>query len=76
MNRAGDPSRDARLRVDPVACDGIGMCAHLAPNLVTLDTWGFPIVRGRPSGRADLRAARNAVAACPRKALHLDRQAR
>lgn len=62
----------ARLLVDPVACDGIGMCAHLAPTLVELDTWGYPIVSAEPAGRADLRAARAAVAGCPRRALILE----
>ena len=60
-----EPPRTALLHVDPIACDGIGMCAHLAPGLVTLDSWGFPIVQDRLSGRANLRAAQ-AAAACPR----------
>ena len=31
-----------RLKVDPIACDGHGLCAELLPELVTLDDWGFP----------------------------------
>ena len=65
--QAGAP----RLVVDPVACDGIGICAHLAPNLVVLDTWGFPITPDPPLQHADLRSARAAVAGCPRHALIL-----
>lgn len=61
-----------KLLVDPVSCDGIGMCAHLAPDLVVPDRWGYPIVSGATVGEAGLRAARAAVAACPRQALLLD----
>lgn len=58
-----------RLRVDPVACDGIGICAHLAPDLVRLDTWGYPIVSADRLDAATQRQAAAATAACPRKAL-------
>ena len=62
-----------RLKVDPVACDGVGICAHLAPDLITVDSWGYPIVSIEPlERRAFERQARAAVAACPRKALFLD----
>jgi ferredoxin len=66
-DRAGSPP--ARLRVDPVACDGIGMCAHLAAELVRLDSWGYAIVPDRDLEPRELRRAAQAVAACPRKAL-------
>lgn len=56
-----------RLRVDPVACDGIGQCALAAPELITLDRWGFPVLAG--GATQDPAAARRAVAACPRHAL-------
>jgi len=56
-----------------VACDGIGVCAHLAPELVSLDSWGYPIVeRHRLDSRGDLRDAKAAVRGCPRRALFLD----
>ena len=29
-----------RLKVDPIACDGRGLCAELLPELITLDDWG------------------------------------
>ena len=60
-----------RLRVDIVACDGVGICAHLAPDLVTVDSWGFPIVAGEPLSGRLYRQARAAVTACPRRALFL-----
>lgn len=69
MSRPGTAA--VRLRVDPVACDGIGMCAHLADRLVRLDSWGYPIVPDRGLRENELRAAEKAVAGCPRKALDL-----
>jgi len=65
----------ARLRVDPVACDGIGMCAHVAPELIGLDPWGFPLIPGEPLSGGEQRAARRAVGGCPRRALFLEVQA-
>ena len=61
-----------RLRVDPVACDGVGMCGHLAPELITVDSWGYPIVAERAVRASQQRSARSAVAGCPRKALFFD----
>jgi ferredoxin len=60
-----------RLVVDPVACDGIGMCAHLAPDLVRVDSWGFPIIAADPLTPREQRQAKKAVAGCPRNALLL-----
>ena len=60
-----------RLVVDPVACDGIGMCAHLAPDLVSLDSWGYPIITDGPVTARGERQAKKAVAGCPRNALLL-----
>lgn len=59
-----------RLRVDAVACDGIGQCALAAPDLVHLDRWGYPVMPAALSG-AEVRAAARAVASCPRRALWL-----
>jgi ferredoxin len=60
-----------KLHVNPVACDGVGICAHLAPDVVRVDSWGFPIVGAAPLSDSELRQARAAVKACPRKALFL-----
>ncbi len=79
----------ATLRVDMVACEGIGQCALVAPGLVELDRWGFPVLLdlGAPSGpggqagrsgrsaRERDAAARRAVRACPRRALWLEEAA-
>jgi ferredoxin len=64
---------EKQLRVNPIACTGHGVCAELAPELVTLDEWGYPIVAGRPVPDALNRTARRAVANCPALALALSR---
>jgi ferredoxin len=66
----------ARLRVDPVACDGIGQCALVAPDVVVLDRWGYPVVPEGPLRAGDLAAARRAVVSCPRKALWVEEHTR
>jgi ferredoxin len=62
----------ARLRVDPIACGGVGLCVHLADALVTADSWGYPIVPDHELTRREKRVAAAAVKACPRHALYLD----
>jgi ferredoxin len=63
-----------RLRVNPITCDGHGVCAELLPEFITLDPWGYPVVP-RADLPADLVAhARLAAAACPTLALLIDRQ--
>jgi ferredoxin len=64
------------LRVDPIACDGFGHCHELAPELVALDEWGYPIIGAEPIAANDpagLNSARLAVRGCPRQALRLER---
>lgn len=64
---------EARLRIDPSVCDGVGICAHLAPDLVTVDSWGYPVLDPGPlTTSSERRQAAKAVAACPRSALYLD----
>jgi ferredoxin len=62
-----------RLRVDPIVCDGHGVCAELFPERLSLDDWGYPIVDDEPVDADLLGHARRAVAACPVLALHLER---
>jgi len=62
-----------RLRVNPIRCDGHGLCAELFPERVELDDWGYPMVRPEPIGPDLLPAARKAVGACPVLALLLER---
>ncbi len=64
-----------RLRVDWPACQARGLCFELLPERVALDEWGYPIVTGDVP-RDLLRAAREAVGACPHLALRLVKTAR
>ena len=63
----------ARLRVDPIACDGRGLCAEVLPELITLDDWGFPIIRDEDVPLGLLAGAGEAIRLCPLLALRLDR---
>jgi ferredoxin len=62
----------ARLRVNPIACEGHGLCAELLPELIRLDDWGYPILDDAAVSDELLRLARRAADACPTLALLLD----
>ena len=66
-------TRRVRLAVDPIACDGRGLCAELLPELITLDDWGFPLVFVRDVPDALRGEASAAARLCPRLALRLQR---
>ena len=59
------------LHIDPIACDGRGLCAELFPEWIALDDWGYPIVDHGPIPDQLLVHARRAVEACPKLALTL-----
>jgi ferredoxin len=59
------------LRVDPIICEGHGVCAELFPERIELDDWGYPIIDDEPIPRTLAGHARRAVAACPVLALRL-----
>jgi ferredoxin len=59
------------VRVNPIACEGHGVCAELLPERIQLDDWGYPIVSHEPVAGATERHARRAVDACPTLALLL-----
>ena len=62
-----------KLRVNPIACEGHGLCAELLPELIGLDEWGYPIVDTGDVPRDLEPMARRAVAACPTLALAVER---
>jgi len=65
-------SARVRLRVDPIVCDGRGLCAEILPELIVLDDWGFPVI-GASSVPEDLREeVGEAIRLCPRLALRLE----
>jgi ferredoxin len=59
------------LTVDPIACEGHGICAELLPEHITLDDWGYPIVDATAIPEGHLADARRAVRHCPALALRL-----
>ncbi len=63
------------MRIDPIRCDGFGMCAELLPERIRLDDWGYPIIDPRPIGETLQAIARRAVRACPVGALRLEPRA-
>jgi ferredoxin len=74
MSESLDPTQ-VRLTVDPITCDGRGLCAELLPEWIDLDDWGYPIVREQPEAAISEQVARRAIAACPTLALRLERAA-
>jgi ferredoxin len=63
-----------RLRVNPITCEGHGLCAELLPELIRLDDWGYPII-DQPEVPPELDdLARRAVDVCPTLALLLERE--
>ncbi|HVX44874.1 MAG TPA: ferredoxin [Mycobacteriales bacterium] len=66
-------SARTRIRVDPIACDGRQMCAEMLPELITLDDWGYPIIRSGPVPEHLQAAAGEVVRICPKLALRLER---
>jgi ferredoxin len=72
--KAGEPgvSRwSLELVLDPVACDGRGVCAETFPERIELDRWGYPVIDGEAIAPALFEHAERAVRSCPKQALHL-----
>ena len=63
--------RSPRLVVDPIACDGHGLCAELFPERVVLDDWGYPWIDTKAIPKHLEPQARRAVNECPKRALRL-----
>jgi ferredoxin len=67
----------ATLVLNPILCDGRGLCHDAAPDLIELDEWGFPLLPGgglrAPLTRAQRKSAEAATHACPVLALHIER---
>jgi ferredoxin len=62
------------LVVNPIACDGHGLCAELLPELVRLDDWGYPMIAPGPIPAGLEAHVRRAVKACPTLALMVREQ--
>jgi ferredoxin len=70
VGEQGMSRRGLELIVDPVACDGRGVCAEILPERIELDRWGYPLIDGEIAPALHDNAVR-AVRSCPRQALHL-----
>jgi NADH:ubiquinone oxidoreductase subunit F (NADH-binding)/ferredoxin len=62
---------EAQLAIDWTRCRGHGLCAHIVPELVQLDSQGFPVMLDTPVPAWLERGARQAVEMCPALALRL-----
>lgn len=65
-------SLSSRLSVNWARCEGHGLCAHLLPELITLDDNGFPSFPDSPVPAWLEPAAQRAVGACPALALRVN----
>jgi ferredoxin len=62
-----------RLRVNPITCDGHGVCAELLPEVLRMDPWGYPMVPAGALPSELVAHARRAAAACPTLALLIEK---
>jgi|AntAceMinimDraft_12_1070368.scaffolds.fasta_scaffold00985_9 ferredoxin len=60
-----------RLEINMIACEGVGLCVHLAPSDIVLDHWGYPIILNERA--ASPKQVKRAAAACPHRALIVHR---
>jgi ferredoxin len=63
------------IRVNPIACEGHGLCAELLPERIRLDDWGYPIVDPTPVPASLEEHLDRAIDACPTLALLAQRAA-
>jgi ferredoxin len=61
-----------RLAIDPIACDGHGLCADVYPEGIELDDWGYPVLADGDIAPHLRARARQAVRICPKVALRLE----
>jgi ferredoxin len=66
-----DPTAEQRMRVDWPQCKAHGLCAEIAPEIIHLDEWGYPVFDPGAVDPADLLTAKKAVQVCPTLALRL-----
>jgi ferredoxin len=64
---------EVKITINPITCDGHGVCAELLPELIDLDDWGYPIVRSKEVPPHLEAMARRARDVCPVLALQLER---
>lgn len=62
-----------RLRVNPIACTGHGLCAELLPEIIELDPLGYPILSSSAVPAGLMEHAKRAVDTCPTLALLMEK---
>lgn len=63
--------RPVRARVNPILCQGYGICAEILPELFHRDEWGYAQAHARNVDPDERQALDRAVAECPVKAIRL-----
>jgi ferredoxin len=58
-------TKQFELVVDRIKCDGRGLCAEILPELIRLDSWGYPIIAPGPIPQHLMGLAERAVDDCP-----------
>jgi len=66
-----DPAVEQRMRVDWPQCKAHGLCAEIAPEIIRLDEWGYPVFDLGALDPAEIGTAKKAVQVCPTLALRL-----
>jgi ferredoxin len=59
------------LRVDWIRCDGYGLCGDLAPDVIALDEWRYPIILAGSIPDVLRSDVQRAIDCCPMRALSL-----
>jgi ferredoxin len=62
---------DLELDLNPIACRAHGLCAELLPEWITVDDWGYPILRSGPLPADLIDLAQRAAKVCPTLALRV-----
>lgn len=68
-NRPGDET--VRARVNPVKCQGHGICTEILPSLFVRDEWGFAQAAARDVETAERPDLDRAVEECPVRAIRV-----
>ncbi len=66
-------TKQLELVVDRIKCDGRGLCVEILPELIRLDSWGYPIIAPGPIPQHLMGLAERAVDDCPVLAIALRR---
>lgn len=74
MSRGGRSRKSVgtfKLALNPLLCNGHGICTLVAKDLIALDRWGYPAVLVDELAQGEVGTARRAVRSCPARALSL-----